>query len=1183
MKSHRTTRLISAVVGSTLASLLLVGGVPSAVPTPVALAADAPTATDNPTAADSATVDVVATGAGTLPATEPADPAAAIQPRATGGNSLIPGVSISLEVVSDPEGLPGPFKPGQGVLAKYTIKNGNPLNIWWPASNDNDGSAILTDTLCQGSKMSILNPATGKGRIEFSRSNGTYLGIRAGQTGTLGCYFTVPRDKPLISNMTVNPAGLWSGGTKKADTQAMFLHKVLSTSPITKKEEGKEYTVIIPGSPQKDSQEAFANKPSWILRKTASTDYVKPSGEEVTYTFTVENTSGEKLYYGSMKDDHCWPLKVEKGLESDGYGQYIDRGGSAKWTCTANVTSETVGIAEASFKNDQGSVSWAGAATYVGIEQDTGFRGADYGVSRCDVIDFSTVNKTQGYGNLGSFVPGSKGPSYNRALSTKNLGNLPDSSAGHMTTASATSSYFPGYVYYAARTSKSAYRGSGLYGNLGLFRVSKENPGKVEKITEPHMMVAQDGFKIRGATATNRLAFGPDGRLWSLNEDGFLYSLDIDPATGTATGDWKKYGRLFSDESFDNKFDFRDLALGDIAVDGNNVMWIVGATRKTIVWSDGKETKKIDEGNEKTYLFSLALDQVLQENQKDPKDDSWKKIHTGAHFIAEVKVDGNYSDVRGFYGLAFAANGELYASYDPPVGNNDGSKLEATQVFTINLNDGRATHKFDSEIMKGTQDLSSCAFPKPVISAEKTASKMSGDGVAEFTITVTNSGNLAAANVVLKDVLEGYVANSSFLNGTQLPDAKDGNSPFAAGVSLRSKDAPGDLILPGQSAVVTLKAKARNLDEKVCNQAKVGNGDFNVGGNSGQSFLLTDDPTKAGEADETCVAVPQLKIKKTGGEISAVKPDDSHVKDLFNGTHVGWFKAVYSVEVSNPGTVPAVYTQIKDEFGTKARRGENEDVKSGLPQRMAQTVFWKRDGISEDKILRDDKGIFWIGDTEKKTVEKGKPHTYTVTLYFRPEEGYNWREELKQICNTADIEGPNVDRKENNVCEEVKNNAGKLRLQKAEYKPREDKSEILPHLGGAKFDLYPATQAGKVDYSAKPREIATTDAFDITSGVYFLIEKKSPQGLSLLPSAVRIEIVEQQGKLKALVEDGVQFIVKVDNPEDDGNNLITVTVNNVHTGNLPHTGGAGVWWPAGIAAAMILGGLGWVRRKQQLA
>lgn len=97
---------------------------------------------------------------------------------------------------------------------------------------------------------------------------------------------------------------------------------------------------------------------------------------------------------------------------------------------------------------------------------------------------------------------------------------------------------------------------------------------------------------------------------------------------------------------------------------------------------------------------------------------------------------------------------------------------------------------------------------------------------------------------------------------------------------------------------------------------------------------------------------------------------------------------------------------------------------------------------------------------------------------------------------------------------------------------------------------------------------------------YTLTEVKAPQGYALLAEPVVFRVVQEQGKYILRIESGASTNVKVVPNELDGSqNLRLIEVADVRQGNLPRTGGVGVWWPVfGGLLLVVAGGIGARRR-----
>ncbi|MDV2430849.1 SpaA isopeptide-forming pilin-related protein [Corynebacterium tuberculostearicum] len=154
---------------------------------------------------------------------------------------------------------------------------------------------------------------------------------------------------------------------------------------------------------------------------------------------------------------------------------------------------------------------------------------------------------------------------------------------------------------------------------------------------------------------------------------------------------------------------------------------------------------------------------------------------------------------------------------------------------------------------------------------------------------------------------------------------------------------------------------------------------------------------------------------------------------------------------------------------------------------------------------------------------------------------------------------------------------GKLTFKKAQYDG--DKIVDMPGLGGATFKIYPS-KGGQPDYSAgelytiKPGQ----ESIEVkTTGTFFLVETKAPEGLNLLaqPVEFQISVDEQtkQYKISAISTSSGQIQVS-----GQGDKMI-LQVADTTVGKLPKTGGYGVGLVVLIGAALAGAGLLLGRRK----
>ncbi|QRV02298.1 hypothetical protein JTE88_00605 [Arcanobacterium phocisimile] len=140
-------------------------------------------------------------------------------------------------------------------------------------------------------------------------------------------------------------------------------------------------------------------------------------------------------------------------------------------------------------------------------------------------------------------------------------------------------------------------------------------------------------------------------------------------------------------------------------------------------------------------------------------------------------------------------------------------------------------------------------------------------------------------------------------------------------------------------------------------------------------------------------------------------------------------------------------------------------------------------------------------------------------------------------------------------------NKGKVTVKKAEYDPKMDKPTVLENLGGAEFSVYAAnTDKSSPDYTKVLHSIKYEEnqedhglSFEVKPGqTYFLVETKAPTGLSLLPQPLKLETYLDNDAVKVRTDNTLSGTVQ------GQDNSITITVNDVKTGNLPRSGGPGI-------------------------
>jgi len=168
--------------------------------------------------------------------------------------------------------------------------------------------------------------------------------------------------------------------------------------------------------------------------------------------------------------------------------------------------------------------------------------------------------------------------------------------------------------------------------------------------------------------------------------------------------------------------------------------------------------------------------------------------------------------------------------------------------------------------------------------------------VLRYTITVVNSGNVAATDAVLQDAVPAdttYVTDSTLLDGAPVGRPDGGNAPLAAGIDL------GDLA-PGATAVVQFDLRVNAGTPSgtiISNQAVVTS--------AGIPDLLTDgDGNPATGPEPTIVVVGDAQLLSITKEVAVVG----------GGPALAGAVLEYLVRVVNIATVPAVDAVISDDL-----------------------------------------------------------------------------------------------------------------------------------------------------------------------------------------------------------------------------------------------------------------------------
>lgn len=147
----------------------------------------------------------------------------------------------------------------------------------------------------------------------------------------------------------------------------------------------------------------------------------------------------------------------------------------------------------------------------------------------------------------------------------------------------------------------------------------------------------------------------------------------------------------------------------------------------------------------------------------------------------------------------------------------------------------------------------------------------------------------------------------------------------------------------------------------------------------------------------------------------------------------------------------------------------------------------------------------------------------------------------------------------------------KLKVTKLEYDPTSQGPKELDGLK-ASFAIFGSDDAGNVDYS---KNLLTLESgkdpveTKLESGTYWLVETKSPEGYQLLAQPVQLKLDFKDGRWVGEVVDGAGLVFMDSKAR---NNEIWINVADIRTGELPKTGGFGVWLWALLGLLVVAAG-----------
>jgi uncharacterized repeat protein (TIGR01451 family) len=325
----------------------------------------------------------------------------------------------------------------------------------------------------------------------------------------------------------------------------------------------------------------------------------------------------------------------------------------------------------------------------------------------------------------------------------------------------------------------------------------------------------------------NRMGFAPDGTLYILDSQKTFYrfSPDRSGTGGSVSGAITIADNPNNDIGNSGRAKVGQSAGGDIAFDNSGRMYIVTY-----------------DPNSSNIPTEFRLFQIINPLSSNP---------TAVLLGKEPSTDP-------VAGLAFqASDNTLYMQASG--GKSFGWNL-ATNVIT------------PLTTVTGSADLGSCTYPdlNPTGAFTKTvtnitnpgANVLSANDILEYTLDVTNNGNLAAGNTTLVDAIPAgttYVAGSTKLNGVAQAD-DSGAMPYANTVNPKLVNSPGEAsgiltVGPTSKATVVFRVQVNAAKTRVCNQSNV-----KYDGSLLQG-IFSDNPTTTAVADDqTCTGVNQANV-----------------------------------------------------------------------------------------------------------------------------------------------------------------------------------------------------------------------------------------------------------------------------------------------------------------------------------
>lgn len=368
------------------------------------------------------------------------------------------------------------------------------------------------------------------------------------------------------------------------------------------------------------------------------------------------------------------------------------------------------------------------------------------------------------------------------------------------------------------------------------------------------------GYKLEPNTSynINRMAFASDGYGYAVTSHGDdLIRFSIDPGTGLPV--ISQLGPLIND-GINGSNDILAETGGDLFGDGSGKLYVIANSSK--LYKINPATRIT------TFMGSITPSPTSSSNSIaiDP--------------AGNVYIGGSYQDVF---------------------------KVNLATMAGTSVTGGSTSNVWTSG------DFTSCAFPvlSPSLIANKSYRNtrgvpfVIGGDTVEYTIEVTNNGNINAPGVKLYDSVPSsttYIPNSATLNGVAVPDVA-GTMPFAVsgGRFINSAGEQNGIVKPGTANKAVVKFRAvTEADKSVCNQSRI----TLLDGDGNTIFINSDDTTQTGSQNSTCFHTDGVLPLNDLSFKGSLNNNQSILQwSLKEQTNVAWYELEYSDRPSHFKTV----------------------------------------------------------------------------------------------------------------------------------------------------------------------------------------------------------------------------------------------------------------------------------------